>query len=244
MNHHPIIVDSHIPNVTLDSWQDLLTNSDANIYSAKYDMSVSINKRGHVLVGMQHMNQVSLLSVDPSNPTKLTFVSRFTNGRSLGYGKCVAWLDNGNMAAVLVNTYSLEYDWQSSQICIYDMKSEIYNFDSTPLSIFPSYHQRLPKKFSPIFLNFVSSPTSLALLDNDGNVIIFLPTPPGTFPSVPNTGSMPLITSELPCLPGTYKNRTGIDDCTLCPTGTKTSNNLLYTMYSLFGIIVLSTWFV
>jgi len=126
----------------------------------------------------------------------------------------------------LANTYSFDYDWQSSQIYIYDMQSEIYNSTSAPLSIFPNYHQRLPKRFNPIFLNIVSSPISLALLDNDGNVLIFVPTPPGSFPSIENTGSMPLITSEQPCLPGTYKNQTGINDCILCPTNTKTLGDL------------------
>jgi hypothetical protein len=225
-NHHPIVVDYIIPAATPATWQDLLKTSDANICLAKYDMSVSINEDGYILVGMPYINRVFFLWVDRLDPTRLTNISRFTNGRYQGYGKSVAWLDNGNMAAVLANTYSLDDDWLSSQIYIYDMKSRIYNSNSTPLSVFPNYHQKLPKKYSPIFLNIVSSPISLALLDNDGNVIIFVPTPPGTFPSIQNTGSMPLITVEQSCLPGTYKNHTGINDCILCPTDTKNSGHL------------------
>jgi hypothetical protein len=225
-NHHPIVVDSFMPAATPGTWQDLLKNSDANIYSAKYDMSVSINEDGYILVGMPYINRVFFLSVDPSGPTILTNLSRFTNGRCQGYGKSVAWLDNGTMAAVLANIYSFHDDWHSSQIYIYDMKSRIYNSSTTPLSVFPNYHQKLPKKYSPIFLNIVSSSISLALLDSHGNVIIFVPTPPGTFPSIQKTGSMPLITSEQPCLPGTYKNQTGINDCILCPTDTKNSSDL------------------
>ncbi|CAF5170820.1 unnamed protein product, partial [Rotaria sp. Silwood1] len=50
-NRHPIVVDQYMPIASSGTWQDLLSNSDANIYSAKYDMSISINSLGDVLVG-------------------------------------------------------------------------------------------------------------------------------------------------------------------------------------------------
>ena len=61
-SYHPIVVDQYKPIATANTWQDLLTNADANYYSAKYDMSVSIDKNGNVLVGMQFINRVFLLS--------------------------------------------------------------------------------------------------------------------------------------------------------------------------------------
>ncbi|CAF3753530.1 unnamed protein product [Rotaria sp. Silwood1] len=224
-NRHPIVVNHYIPFATSGTWQDLLSNSDADTYSAKYDMSISINRYGDVLVGMQHINRVFLFSVNISNPIQLTYISRNTNGRSLGNGKSVAWLDNGNMATILVNTYSLSYQWLSSQIYFYDMQSSIYNSNSTPLSIFPNYHQLLPENFSPIFLNMISSSISLTLMDSSGNLLIFNPTPPGFYPSIPATGSVPFITFPESCPLGMYKNQTGINDCILCPTGTKNSGN-------------------
>ncbi|CAF0934830.1 unnamed protein product [Rotaria sordida] len=165
-------------------------------------MSISINSHGNVLVGMPFINRVFLLSVNISDPRKLTYVSRNTGGRSLGNGKSVAWLDDGNMAAILVNTYSLTYQWSSSQIFFYDMVSNTYNSNSTPLSLFPNYHQLVPDSFNSVFLNIISSPTSLTLMDKSGDLLIFNPTPPGFFPSITDTGSMPLITSEEVCLPG------------------------------------------
>ncbi|CAF3757475.1 unnamed protein product [Rotaria sp. Silwood1] len=224
-NHPPIVVDQYIPIATPSTWQDLLTYSDVNIYSAKYDMSISINSRGDVLVGMQFINRVFLFSVNISNPTQLIYINRNTNGRSLGNGKSLAWLDNENVAAILINTYSLNYQWSSSQIYLYDMKSNVYNSNSTPISIFPNYHQVLPQSFSPVFLNIVSSPISLTLMDHSGNLLIFTPTSTGFYPSIPTTGSKPLITSPQPCPPGMYKDQVGINDCILCPTGTKNSGN-------------------
>ncbi|CAF2732447.1 unnamed protein product [Rotaria sp. Silwood2] len=224
-NRHPIVVDQHIPLATANTWQDLLTNADADIYSAKYSMSISINSRGDVLVGMQFLNRVFLLSVNISNPIQLINVSRHTNGRSLGNGRSVAWLDGGNVAAILVNTYSLTYQWSSSQIHFYDMISSTYNSNSTPLSVFPNYHQLLPKSFSSVFLNVISSPKSITLMDDIGSLLIFNPTSAGFYPSIPETGIIPFITSEKPCLPGMYKDQYGINDCILCPIGMKNPGN-------------------
>ncbi|CAF1029693.1 unnamed protein product [Didymodactylos carnosus] len=52
-----------------------------------------------------------------------------------------------------------------------------------------------------VFLNIVSSPLSLALLDTEGNVLIFVPTPQGFYSSVSDTGSKPFITSKHSCMP-------------------------------------------
>ncbi|CAF3218407.1 unnamed protein product [Rotaria socialis] len=222
-NHHPIVVDQHVPYATPGTWQDLLINDDADIYSAKYSMSISINSRGYVLVGMQFINRVFLFSVNINNPISLVNISRNTNGRSLGNGKSVAWLDNGSMAAIIVNTYSLAYEWISSSIYFYDMRLNNYSSKSSPLSVFPNYHQSLPRNFRSVLLNIVSSPTSLALMDDFGSLLIFNPTPPGYYPSILETTSVPTITFAKTCLPGMYKDQYGIHDCILCPTGTRAS---------------------
>ena len=219
-NHHPVVVDQYQPIPTPGTWQDLLTNTDADVYSAKYDMSVSINDEGSVLVGMQFINRAFLFSVNVTNPTRLNYISRSTNGRSLGNGKSVAWLDNG-IAAILINDYSLEYIWSLSQIFIFDIYHSGYISNSTPLSVFPNSHQVSPSAFSPIFLNIVSSPSSLALLDSEGNILIFSPTQAGFYPSIQDKGTMPYTTTPNTCMVGAYKNTIGINDCILCPPGTK-----------------------
>lgn len=144
-----MIVDQYLPNATANTWQDLLTNSDADSYSAKYDMSVDINQNGYVLVEMQFLNRVFLFSVNKSQPIHLNY-----NGRSLGNGKSVAWLTDG-IAAILVNTYSLTYQWSSSSIYIYDIGKDGYNSNSVPLSVFPNTHQLLPLSFSSVFVSLV-----------------------------------------------------------------------------------------
>ncbi|CAF2489546.1 unnamed protein product [Rotaria sp. Silwood2] len=219
-NKHPIVVNQYKPIANPGTWQDLLPNADANLYSAKYDMSISINEYGDVLVGMQFINRVFFFYVHKAKPTELNFVSRHTNGRTLGNGKNIVWLENG-IAALIVNVYTLDYEWLSSQIHIYGIQANGYNSNSTPLSVFPNNHQKLPQSLDPVFINIVSSPSSLALLDNKGHIVIFLPTLPGYYLSIKDTGTIPLITTSHACMPGTYKNQPGIHDCTLCPSGTK-----------------------
>jgi len=173
---------------------------------------------------MQFVNRVFLVSVNITKAIKLLFVSRHTNGRTLGNGKSIAWLENG-IAALIVNVYTLNYDWLASQVHIYGIQTSGYNSNSTPLSIFPNNHQKLPQSLDPIFINIVSSPSSLALLDVKGHILIFLPTLPGFYLTIQDTETMPLTTKSQPCLPGTYKNQSGIQDCTLCPTGTRNPGN-------------------
>ncbi|UJR28926.1 hypothetical protein I4U23_010145 [Adineta vaga] len=223
-HYRPYVAHEYQPIATPGTWQDLLTNADADVYSAKYDMSVSIDEKGNVFVGMQFINRVFLFTVNITNPIELNFVSRFTNGRSIGNGKGVAWMENG-IGAVLINVYTLDYVWSSSQVYLFDIHENGYNSNSTPLSIFPNSHQLLPSSFSSIFLNIVSSPSSLALLDDKGNVLIFTPTQSQYYPAVITTGSSPFITSAKSCMAGTFKNKSGIHDCVLCRTGTKNPGN-------------------
>ena len=221
---HPYVVGQYKPIPTNGTWQDLLTNDDANLYSAKYDLSVSIDDQGNVLVGMQFINRVFLFYVSPTNPRTLTLVSRNTNGRSVGNGKSIAWLNDG-IAAIMVNTYSLTYQWSASQVFLFDTKQDVYNSTAIPLSVFPNSHQLLPKVMSPTFLNIASSPSgSLALLDNLGRLLIFTPTSPGYYPYVQDIDSMPVITTPRWCMAGAFKSKAGVHDCVLCPPGTRNSN--------------------
>ena len=222
----PEVVNINQPEPTPGTWQDLLTNSDANIYSAKYDMSVAINDTGSVLVGMQFINRVFLFSVNIKNPVSLEFVSRHTNGRSIGNGKSITWLEDG-MVAVMINTYSLSYQWSVSQLLLYDIKSDgYYNSTSIPVSVYPNSHQIIPEGYSAVFLHVISSPsTTLVLLNSAGQLLIFSPTEAGYYAQIDAETANPVTTVSQSCVAGSYKNKRGIHDCSLCPTGTKNPGN-------------------
>jgi uncharacterized membrane protein len=182
-------------------------------------MSVSINPiTRQALVGIQSMNTVFLFNY---TTTALTLITSIDNGRAIGFGKGVAWLDYTlNSFAILVNVYSMSYVWSSSNIYVYD---SIMTNTSTPDSVFPSIQQQLYSYMSSVFLNIVTTPDSLVLLDDQGDLFVILPAPSGYYSSTigPNVQSLPAFSSKMPCIPGTYKNITSIGRCLPCPTGTK-----------------------
>jgi hypothetical protein len=98
---------------TNTSWQASLTNWDADVYAAKYDMSVSMNDVGdQVLFGIQIINTIILLDIDRTNQKFGSSLQTLSNGIAIGMGKAVGWLDI-DLILVLVNTYSLNYIWSS-----------------------------------------------------------------------------------------------------------------------------------
>ncbi|CAF1405986.1 unnamed protein product [Adineta steineri] len=213
----PISSWNYSSNAT--SWQAGLTNVGADQYAAKFDMSVSINPIAtQVLVGIQSINTVFLFHY---TTTALTLISSMSPGQAIGFGKGVAWLSyTFNRFAILVNVYSTDYVWSSSKIYIYD--STLTN-TSTPISIFPNIQQPLYNYMSPVFLNIITTPDNLILLDNQGGLFVIVSAPIGYYSSTvgPTEQIIPAFSSQLPCIPGTYKNITGIVRCIPCPVGTK-----------------------
>ncbi|CAF1327350.1 unnamed protein product [Didymodactylos carnosus] len=216
----PTVLASWTYTVT-GSWQAGRTNSGANLYDAKYDMSVAINDLEQALVGIPSMNSVFLFSINGSN---MILVASQNNGRSLGYGKATAWLGfTGTSVAILVNSYTFGYSWLSSQIYIYDD----FTNTSTPATIFPNSQQILSENMASIILTVVSTPTHLAFLDINGNIFVILSSPAGFFSSTVGSDeqSVAAFSDQIPCIAGTYKNQTSIRPCSPCPTGTKNPGN-------------------
>ncbi|CAF1681759.1 unnamed protein product, partial [Adineta ricciae] len=149
-------------------------------------------------------------------------VNSISNGKTaVGFGKAVAFLDSaGTTAAILNNIYTvLDYEWISSQVQIYS------NISTSPqlISGWPNSQQTLgATTFNPSFLNIISTPTSLGVLDILGNFYIILPSASGLY-SQTNVGGgrNPSFSTPTGCLGGMYKNTTSILPCSLCPAGTK-----------------------
>ena len=201
------------------TWQAGLTNQGVDRYAAKFDMSVSIDPTAtQALVGIQWMNIVLLFNY---TPTLMLITSKDNGPGAIGFGKGVVWFnDSGHSFAVLANVYSRNYAWISSKIYVYN--GQLTNI-SKPISIFPNIQQPLYSFMSPIFLNIITTPKHLVLLDDQGYLFVILLAPTGYYSSTvgPNIEIVPAVSSQKPCIPGTYKNVTGIFQCSLCPPGTK-----------------------
>ncbi|CAF4388426.1 unnamed protein product [Rotaria socialis] len=133
-------------------------------------------------------------------------------------GKTVGWLDD-NTSLVLVNTYSLSYVWSASQIFTYNMNA---NHSFTVVSIIPNTQQTLVPGIGPILISLVGTQSGvIILLDSQGNYYIILPSPLGDTSDT----STNLVSSNLPCMPGTFSFAPNIQPCSLCPEN-----------YSTFGL--------
>ena len=213
-------------NATDGSWQSRLTYSGTDSWSKKFTMSVKINSDDptRVLVGMPFLNTVFLFVVD-NNGASLTLASYIDNGQSVGYGKSVTWLTS-SQAAILVSSYSSDYvTWYSSKIYLYTSFNST-TLPASPTAVIPNTQQPIPSTINSILIRAISTPTSLAVLDTDGGVIIILAESPGYYASTDTTYSpiaaaMPVVSHSTTCIAGTYKSDTGVHPCTLCPSGTR-----------------------
>ncbi|CAF4532987.1 unnamed protein product, partial [Rotaria magnacalcarata] len=161
------------------SWQASLTNWDADTYSAKYDISVSFNDvNSQVLLGIQIANTFVLLDIDQASKKFLLPSQSLSNGKAIGTGKTVGWL-NSDVALILVNTYSLNYIWSSSQIFTYNWS---VNNSFAIVSIIPNSQQLLSPEFGPVLLALVATPSGIIImLDSSGNLYILRQSPPGSY---------------------------------------------------------------
>ncbi|CAF3469666.1 unnamed protein product [Rotaria socialis] len=215
-------------SATNNSWQSRLTYSNSNTRSGQYTMSVKINSDDptRVLVGMPYLNTVFLFVIGNSG-TSLTLASSLGTGNSVGFGKSVTWLTK-SQAAILTTTYSANYlTYYSSTVYLYTNLSGS-NIPLKPSAVFPNAQQPIPSTINSKLIRMVSSPSSIAVLDKDGGVVIVLSEVAGSYASTDTTYSpiaaaMPVISHSTTCIGGTYKSDAGVHPCTLCPSGSSNS---------------------
>jgi hypothetical protein len=135
-----------------------------------------------------------------------------------------------NQAAVLNSAYSLDYStWFSSQVYIY-INANSTSLGSSVAAVVPNTQQPLGTTISPLMINIISTPNSLAILDGSGGILFLLSTPPGYYASTDtislrSTATMPVISQQVKCIGGTYKNDTGVHPCFPCVNGTMNPGN-------------------
>ncbi|CAF0997256.1 unnamed protein product [Adineta steineri] len=210
--------------VALNSWESYLTYSNLKAWSNKYVMSVTINldDPSRVLVGMPFLNTVFLLIVS-SNGTNIILNSFVNNGDSIEFGKNVAWLSNSE-AAILTSNCLIK---NSSKVYLY---KSLNNMSLSPShsATFPNIQQRLPPTINSRFIQMISTPSSLAILGVNSEILLLLPSPPGYVSSttLAATDSIFIVSESMMCMPGTFKNNSSIFPCSLCPSGTRNPSNL------------------
>jgi hypothetical protein len=231
MSNNLTVLDTWSYTPTNSTWQARLTNAGSTgVWSAMYVMSVDINPFDptRVLVGMPSTNTLILFTVG-NRGTTITLTTFIDNGGNLGFGKGVAWLAL-NQAAVLNSAYSLDYStWFSSQVYLYT-NANATSLGAAVTAMIPNSQQPLGTTISPLMINIISTPTSLAILDGKGGILFFLATLPGYYASTDTskllgTATMPVISQQVTCIGGTYKNESGVHPCFPCANGSKNPGN-------------------
>ncbi|UJR37190.1 hypothetical protein I4U23_029898 [Adineta vaga] len=207
------------------------TDAVDNEYDSLYDISVSINDKDYVLIGIQSINTVYCFSAASTafNESGSRIPSTIT---SIGFGKGVGWLDN-TTAAVLLNNFTIDYaQWRTSHIELYPIT------DSTSLSntisaysSYPNAHQQLWPPLNDRLIDMLAMPGSgsVIYMDYVGNVHVVRPSPAASFAytygGVGKPNNTIYVAPTMRCPSGTLKNQSAYGKeifrhCVLCPEGT------------------------
>ncbi|CAF0993148.1 unnamed protein product [Adineta ricciae] len=214
--------------------------SNTTDYEPVYGMSLSINENGDVLFGVQSMNTVFHLYVDPTNMTSIVFKgsrAASTTTAGIGFGKSVSWLDD-TTAVILANDVSLDYtEWYASRIEIYDLSGgKQLNNTQEAYSSFPTAIQsRYSLLTNRIVAMVASYAGSIIFADSDGSIYIILPSPTGYY-SATHIGnvrghgvyfSSPAICPAGYIKQGPAQGKYLFDTCQICPVGTYYNPNTI-----------------
>ncbi len=199
----PTIVNQFsIFSYTQFPYSDPRTNhhiSNSQVYNEEFSLSVSVNWFSRcVLFGIPSLNIVLLFSID--NISGAIGVCDHGMGYQ-GYGKSIAWL--------------------SSTIHVYDIESDGLTDDTQPVLVYPNSEQIIYPWMNPSLIRLVTSYLgNVAIFDILVNPAMILSSPPRYYP---DTNSQSYTSINVPCIPGTYRNFSGIELCLLCPNGTYSS---------------------
>ena len=214
-----------------NTWQLYLTDSDMDSWSSKLTMSISINDDDptRVLLGVPLLGTVFLFQVS-NNGINLTLASSVSYEKPVGFGKSVAWLSN-TQAAILYSAYSPDYStFYWSKIYVYTCLNDT-TLPSSPTAMIPNAQQPLPSNINANFIRMISTPKTVAILDQVGGVLLIRSEEHGSYASTDTTKSpvattMPVVSEVMPCISGTFKSDVGIHPCSLCPVGSRSSGRI------------------
>ena len=208
------------------SWQAYLTYSGLEKWNKKFTMSVKINSADstRVLVGMPFLNTVFIFRVS-NNGMNFIMASSMSYKKSVGFGKSVAWLSS-SQAAILYSAYSPDYsNFYWSKIYVYTCLNDT-TLPSSPTAVIPNSQQPLPSTINANFIRMISTPSTVAILDQVGGVLLITSESPGFYAftdiiASPGAVVMPVMSRAMACIGGTFKGDIGIHPCSLCPAGSR-----------------------
>ena len=227
-----LLFSHHATSVTLvDRWlfmpvsgtaQASVQVGDASSWKPKHDISVAVRKDGGILLGIQVFNTVWLFRTDGTR-----LILEGTNSKTakqIGFGKTVSWTKNGTAAQILHNTYSADYTTviTSSVVEVYPLAAFTAaapngSWSSAAVAewLYPGPTQQLSELVFPNFVNVLSTPSNLIIMDTSGNSMFIQSSKPGYFQPTITGYDQPLM-----CPPGMFNDESSYESCKLCPVNT------------------------
>jgi hypothetical protein len=211
--------------VSLTSETTYLVESSVISYNLLYELSVAI--RGQkVLVGVHRLSSVVVLQ-NLGSSLNVTRVNKVSYPDASSFGRVVDWADDTTIAVLIQNSY--ETSWSQSKIFVYDETSVT---STTPLFTFPNNQQILGTRLSqPSFARFgITIKGNMAILTTNADILIIPVAAAGYASRWVNTTERAFIFYFKPklCIGGTYKNRSSLGPCQICPPHTRNPGNLSY----------------
>jgi hypothetical protein len=209
--------------VSITSETTYLVPANVVSYNELYELSVAI--RSHkVLIGVYRLSTVVILrnlgsSLNITNSYSLSYPDATT------FGRVVNWADDTTIAILVDNAY--ETSWSTSEIFVYDENSVTL---TSPIFNFPNNQQILGSRLSqPSFARFgITVNGNMAILTGHADILI-IPVAPAGYTSIwVDTTALVFVFYFEPmlCIGGTYKNRSSLGPCQICPPDTRNPGTL------------------
>ena len=204
--------------VSLVSETTFLIPSNVVSYDELYELSVAI--RGQkILVGVHRLESIVVLRSRSPTLTVLR-VQKVSYPDALSFGRVVDWADDTTIAVLVLNPYQIS--WSKSQIFAFD---ELAVNLTTPIFTFPNNQQVIGARLSrPSFARFgITAGGNMAILTGAADILIVPISPAGYVSTWVETLERVFVfyyQTKL-CIGGTYKNRSSLGSCQICPPQTR-----------------------
>ena len=187
-------------------------------YNEQYELSVAIRGQ-RVLIGVHRLETILILQTRQSS-LSLSRTIVLSSSESVSTGRIVDWADDTTIAVLIVNPD--QTSWSKSQIFFFDETSVSLK---TPYFTFPNNQQTLGTRLQrPFFARFGITPTgNMAILTSVADVLI-IPLSPAGYATKwvdPYIRSFLFFYESDLCIAGTYKNRSSLGPCQICPPRTR-----------------------
>lgn len=199
-----------------------LIPSNVVYYSELYELSVAIRNE-RVLVGVLRLSSIVILRHQG-------MTLNVTRNHTLSYpdespfARVVGWADDTTFAILVEDPY--ESTWSKSQIYVFDERS--VNI-TTPIFVFPNSQQIVGSRLArPAFARFgITAQGNMAILTDKADILIIPKASAGYVSRWIDTTERVFVFYYEPrfCIGGTYKNRSSLGPCQVCPPGTRNPGN-------------------